>query len=187
VTLIIIFGSLIILFATGLPVAFGFLVINVFGVYFLWGGERGLNQLILSMFDSVTNFALLPFPLFVLMGEVLFQGGLASQAIAAIDKWLGRVPGRLSLIAVGSGVLLAALTGSSMASAAVLGSMLIPEMEKHGYKKAMTLGPILGSGCLAIMIPPSGLAVLTATLAKVPVGGVLLAGIIPGLIMGFLY
>lgn len=187
VTLIIIFGSLIILFATGMPVAFGFMLINMVGVYFLWGGEIGFHQLILSMFDSVTSFTLLPFPLFVLMGEVLFQGGLASRAIAAIDKWLGSVPGRLGLVAVGSGVLLAALTGSSMASAAVLGSMLVPEMEKRGYKKAMTLGPILGSGCLAIMIPPSGLAVLTATLAKVSVGGVLLGGIVPGLIMAALY
>jgi len=185
--LTIIFGSLIVVFATGLPVAFGFMTINVACIYFLWGGEIGLHQLTLSIFASVTSFTLLPFPLFVLMGEILFQAGLAGRSIEAIDKWLGRLPGRLSLLSVGSGVLLAALTGSSMASVAVLGSLLVPEMEKRGYKKPMSIGPILGSGCLAIMIPPSGLAVLTAALAKVSVGGLLMAGIIPGLMMATLF
>ncbi|MFC2013664.1 TRAP transporter large permease subunit [Chloroflexota bacterium] len=187
VSLVIIFGSLILLFSTGIPVAFGFMVINVVGVFIFWGGEVGLRQLTLSMFDSVTTFTLLPFPLFVLMGEILFQAGLAGRGIEAIDKLLGRLPGRLSLLSVASGVLLAALTGSSMASCAVLGSLLVPEMEKRGYKKTMTIGPILGSGCLAIMIPPSGLAVLTASLALISVGGLLMAGIIPGLIMAALF
>ena len=87
----------------------------------------------------------------------------------------------------GTGALLSCLTGASMASVAMLGSALTPEMEKRGYKKAMSLGPILGSGGLAIMIPPSGLAVLVATLAKFLVGKFLIAIIMPGVLMAVLF
>ena len=182
-----IFGGLMVLLLAGLPVAFCFVVINVVGVLVFWGGEIGLRQLSLSMFDSVTTFTLLPFPLFVLLGEVLFQSGMALRAIDIVDMWLGRLPGRLSLLSVGSGVVLSTLSGSSIASVAMLGSTMVPEMEKRGYQKTMTLGPIVASGCLAMMIPPSGMAVLLASLAYVSVGGLLMAGIIPGLMMATFY
>lgn len=182
-----IFLGLLILFALGVPVAFSFLFVNLVGVYLFWGGAVGLSQLILSVFSSVTSFALLPVPLFVLMGEVMFRSGIAPRMMDVLEKWLGRIPGRLSLLAVGGGTLFATLTGSAMAGAAMLGSVLVPEMEKRGYKKPMTLGPILGSGGLAIMIPPSALGVLLASLALFSVGKFLIAIIIPGLIMAFLY
>ncbi len=103
-------------------------------------------------------FSLLPVPLFILMGEVLFHSGLAFRAIDVLDKWMGRLPGRLGLVAVGSGAILAALSGSSMGTTAMMGSILSPEMERRGYKKPMSIGPIIGSGGLAIMIPPSFMA-----------------------------
>jgi tripartite ATP-independent transporter DctM subunit len=112
---------------------------------------------------------------------------MAINAIDTLDKWMGRLPGRLGLLAVGSGVLIATLSGASMASSAILASTLTPEMEKRGYKKAMSLGPIMGSGGLAVMIPPSSLAVLIAALAETSVGAVLIGGIVPGLLMGLLY
>ena len=184
---VLIFGTLLVLFATGYPVAFCFMSINMAGSYLLWGGEVGLRQLTLSIFDSLTTFTVLPFPLFILMGEVLFRTEMAQNAIKGVDKWIGSLPGRLSLLSVCSGVLLATMTGSSMASEALLGSMLVPEMEKYGYKKPMTIGPILGSGTLAIMIPPSGLAVLVASLAEVSVGDLLIAGIVPGILMAVFF
>lgn len=185
--LLIIFSALIILFALGVPVAFAFLFVNVIAVYVFWGGGAGLSQLILSIYESVTIFALLPVPLFVLMGEVMFRSGIAPRMMDVLDKWLGRLPGRLSLLAVGGGTLFAALSGSAMAGAAMLGSVLVPEMEKRGYKKPMSLGPILGSGGLAIMIPPSALGVLLAALGRFSVGRFLIAIIVPGLIMAVLY
>jgi len=184
---IVVFGGLVVLLLSGLPVAFCFLVINVVGVLVFWGGEAALRQLSLSMFDSVTTFTLLPFPLFVLLGEVLFQTGLAYRAIDIVDMWLGRLPGRLSLVSVGAGVVLSTLSGSSVASVAILGSTMVPEMGKRGYQTPMTLGPIVASGCLAMMIPPSGMSVLLASLAYVSVGGLLMAGIIPGLMMAAFY
>jgi len=185
--LLIIFGCLIVIMLTGLPVAFCFLFINIVGVMLLWGGGTGLEQLIFSIFDSLTTFTFLPVPMFILMGEVMFHSGIAPYMMDALDKWLGRLPGRLSLLAVGGGTLFSTLTGASMASVAMLGSVLIPDMEKHGYKKQMTLGPILGSGGLAIMIPPSSLAVILGAIAELSIGRILIAIIIPGLLMAALY
>jgi tripartite ATP-independent transporter DctM subunit len=185
--LLLIFGSLVFLFLIGVPVAFSFLLIDIIGVFIFWRGDVGLSQLILSIYDSVSNLALLPVPLFVLMGEIMFQSGIASRMMDTLDKWLGRLPGRLSFLAVAGGTLFATLSGSALAGAAMLGSVLVPEMQKRGYRKPMTLGPILGSGGLAIMIPPSALGVLMAALGRFSVGQFLIAIIIPGLIMAFLY
>jgi tripartite ATP-independent transporter DctM subunit len=179
----IVFGSLLVLMLTGLPVAFSFMTINLIGVFLFWGGLPGFHQLILSIFESVTFFALLPVPLFILMGEVLFHSGMGTRMLDALDTLLGRVPGRLSLIAVAGGVLIAVLCGNTWASTAMLGSMLVPDMRKRGYSKPMALGPIMGGGALAIIIPPSGMAVVLATLAGISVGGLLIAGLLPGLVM----
>lgn len=183
----LIFGGLIFLFFMGVPVAFSFLCINILGVYLLWGGVSGINQLVLSIYRSVSTFSLLPVPLFILMGEVMFRAGIAPKMMDTLDKWLGKVPGRLSLLAVGGGTLFATLSGSAMAGCAMLGSVLLPEMRKRGYSKGMSIGPIIGSGGLAIMIPPSALGVLLASLSRMSVGGMLMAIIIPGIIMAILY
>ena len=187
IILILIFASLMCLFLIGVPVAFAFLFINIVGVYFLMGGEAGFSQLVRSIYRSVSTFALLPVPLFVLMGEVMFRSGIATNMMDTLDKWLGRIPGRLSLLAVGGGTIFSTLSGSAMAGCAMLGSVLVPEMEKRGYKKTMSIGPILGSGGLAIMIPPSALGVLLASLSQMSVGGMLVAIVIPGILMATLY
>ncbi len=184
--LLLILGSLIILMASRMPVAFCFVLVSLVASFLFWG-EAGLRQLFLSLSDSVATFLLLPLPLFVLMGTVMFHSGIAPLMIDAIDKWLGRLPGRLSLLAVGGGTLLSTLTGSSASSVAILGSSLVPEMEKRGYKKPMTLGPILGSGGLAVMIPPSGLAILLGVIGEIDIGKILIGIIIPGILMAVLY
>ncbi len=185
--LALILGSLIVIMASGMPVAFCFMLINLVGVFLLMGGEVGLRQLTLSIWDSVTSFTLLPLPLFILMGEIMFHSGVAPLMMDTLDKLMGRLPGRLGLLAVSGGTVFATLTGTSMGSVAMLGSVLTPEMEKRGYKKPMSLGPILGSGGLAIMIPPSGLAILLGAIAEISIGKILIAIIIPGLIMAVLY
>lgn len=182
-----IFGTVLVLLLIGVPVAFAFLFVNVLGAIIFWGGEAGLRQLILSVWSSVSTFTLLPVPLFILMGEIMFRSGVATQMMEALDKWIGRLPGRLSLLAVGGGTLFSVMSGSSMASIAMLGSVLVPEMEKRGYKNPMSIGPILGSGCLAVMIPPTALGIILAGLAQISIGKLLIAIIIPGIIMAVLY
>jgi len=171
--LIIIFGALILLMATGMPIAFSFMIINVIGVYIFFGGTAGLEQMILSMSTSLTTFTLLPVALFILMGELLVHSNIASDVMDALDKLMGRLPGRLSLLAVATGTVIAALTGSSMSSTAMLGQILVPQMERKGYKKAMTVGPIMASGGLAIMIPPSSLAILLCVIGEISIGKIL--------------
>ncbi len=187
ITGLVLLASLIVLLLTGMPVAFVFMIINVVGVVVFWGGESGLRQLIMSMWSSVSSFTLMPIPMFILMGEIMFRSGIAPRMMDTLDKWLGRLPGRLGLLAVAGGTVFSTLSGSAMASTAMLGSVLTPEIERRGYKKAMSLGPIMGSGGLAIMVPPTNLGVLLAALAYISVAGLLMAIIIPGLLMAALY
>jgi tripartite ATP-independent transporter DctM subunit len=138
-------------------------------------------------FGSLTKYALMPIPLFLLMGEIFFYTGLGGRMFNAIDKLLGKLPGRLSYVTVLGGTAFSTLSGSSMGSTALLGSLMVPEMSRRGYKSYMSIGPILGTGGLAIIIPPSALAVLLATLAQIDVAALLLAGVIPGLILAGFY
>jgi tripartite ATP-independent transporter DctM subunit len=180
-------GSILVLMAIGMPVALAFLAANIIGAWLFMGGERGVTLMLNNGFGSLTNFALVPIPLFLLMGEIFFHTGLGARMFNAIDKLLGRLSGRLSYVTVLGGTAFATLSGSSMGSTALLGSLMVPEMTKRGYKKKMSIGPILGTGGLAIIIPPSALAVLLATLARVDVGALLIAGIVPGLILAIFY
>ena len=100
---------------TGMPVALCFMLINIAGMYVFFGGTLGLEQLITSIYSSLNTFILLPVPLFVLMGEVMFHSGIAPVLIETLDKWIGRIPGRLSLLAVAVGTLFSTLTGTSLA------------------------------------------------------------------------
>ena len=180
-------GTIMLLMAIGMPVALAFLAANILGAWMFMGGARGVTLMLNNGFGSLTNFALVPIPLFLLMGEIFFHTGLGARMFNAIDKLLGRLSGRLSYVTVLGGTAFSTLSGSSMGSTALLGSLMVPEMTDRGYKKKMSIGPILGTGGLAIIIPPSALAVLLATLARVDVGALLIAGIIPGLILASFY
>jgi len=180
-------GSIMVLMAIGMPVALAFLAANIIGAWVFMGGERGVVQLLNNGWGGLTTFALVPIPLFLLMGEIFFQTGLGGRMFSAIDRLLGRLPGRLSYVTVLGGTGFSTLSGSSMGSTALLGSLMVPEMGRRGYKKHMSIGPILGTGGLAIIIPPSALAVLLATLAQIDVGALLIAGVIPGLILASFY
>ncbi|NRB35792.1 MAG: TRAP transporter large permease [Rhodobacteraceae bacterium] len=185
--LALLLGSIVFLMAIGMPVALAFLAANIIGAWIFMGGERGVAALLNNGFGSLTKFALVPIPLFLLMGEIFFHTGLGGRMFNAIDRLLGRLPGRLSYVTVLGGTGFSTLSGSSMGSTALLGSLMVPEMIKRGYKSHMSIGPILGTGGLAIIIPPSALAVLLATLAQIDVAALLIAGVIPGLVLAGFY
>lgn len=186
-TLLVIFAGLSFLLALGMPVAFSFILVNVIGIWLLQGGGNAFNQLALSMYSSVSSFTLAPIPLFVLMGELLWQSRLAFNALDVLDKLLGRISGRLSVLTVCTGTVFSALSGSTMANTAMLGTLLLPEMERRGYARTMSVGPILASGGLAMMIPPSALGVILAALAGLSIGKILIGAVLPGLLMALLY
>ena len=182
-TLALLIGALIFFMMLGLPVVFAFFTVNIIGAFVFMGGDKGVVQLVRNAVDSVQAFALLPIPLFIFMGEIMFHTGVAARAIDAIDKLIAKVPGRLSLVAIVGGTIFSSLSGSTIANTAMLGSTLLPEMYKRGYKSEISIGPIVAVGGIAMLIPPSALAVLLGSIAKIPIGDLLIASIVPALIL----
>jgi tripartite ATP-independent transporter DctM subunit len=185
--LVLLLGLLMVFMSIGLPVAFAFFSVNVIGAFIFLGGEAGLPQLARNAMASLTSFSLAPIPLFLLMGEVLFHTGVAFKAVDAIDKLIARVPGRLSIVSILGGTVFASLSGSTVANTAMLGSILLPEMLRRGYNPVMAMGPIMATGGIAMLIPPSALAVLLGSLADISIARLLIAGIVPGLMMSFFF
>ena len=184
---IIMFGGLVALMSLGLSVAFGFLAVNIVAALLFLGGEQGLSQLTRNAVQSVTSFSLTPIPFFVLMGEVLFHSGVALKAIDAFSLLIRRVPGRLAVIAIVAGTVFSAISGSTIATTALLGSLMLPTMLERGYDKRLAMGPIMGIGGVDMLIPPSALAVLLGSLAGISISGILIGGIVPGLILSILF
>ena len=111
----LLFGGMVLLILTNLPIAFAFLVVNMVAAYFFLGGFPGLIGVVTGAFTSITTFTLLPVPFFILMGELIFHSGLGLNAVNVLDKWLGRLRGRLSILAIIMGVIIGALSGSTIA------------------------------------------------------------------------
>ena len=179
-------GSTVLLFL-GLPVAFTFLVINLVGAMLWLGGEPGLVQLARNSVQSVTSFSLTPIPLFVLMGEVLFHTGLAVKVIDGIERMISQVPGRLAVVAVVAGTVFSAISGSTIATTAMLGSLMVPVMLSRGYHPTMATGPIMAIGAVDMLIPPSALTVLLGSLSGISISKLLIGGVVPGLILSAMF
>lgn len=180
-------GLLVVFIFSGIPIVFGFFAVNIVGAWIFLGGVPGLELLVSNAVDSVQTFSLVPIPLFILMGEILYRSGVALKAIDAIDRLFTMVPGRLGLISIVSGTIFSALSGSSVANTAMLGSTLLPQMREKKYHPVVSVGPIVATGAIAALIPPSGIAILLGSLAEIPVTDLLLAGILPGLLMAALF
>ncbi|MBL1242006.1 MAG: TRAP transporter large permease [OCS116 cluster bacterium] len=184
---ILMIGMVLSLMVARIPVAFAFLLANIIGVYIFMGGHFGMLQLTANASESLMNYSLLPIPLFLLMGELFFHTGVAERVFMVVDKLLGGSRGRLSYVAIGGGTIFSALSGSSLGNVAMMGSTMYPEMKKNGYSDVLSIGPIIATGGLAAIIPPSGLAVVLGSLAGLDVGYLLLAGLTPGLMLAATY
>lgn len=182
-------GSICVLMTIGIPIAFAFFLTNLVGSFIFLGGQAGIGAFIRGSMSAIANFNLAPIPFFLLIGEILLRTGVAYKAVDAIDNAIQRVPGRLSVVAVTGGTVFSALSGSTIATTAMLGQALVPDMLRRGYHPTMTVGPIIAIGGVDMLIPPSNLAVIFATIAsslsiiKVSVAELLIAGTLPGLIM----
>ena len=129
----LLFGGMVLLILTGIPIAFAFLIINIAAAYFFLGGVPGLIGVTTSMFTSITTFTLLPVPFFILMGELIFHSNLGLDAVNVLDKWLGNLRGRLSLLAVIMG-------GSSWARSVGPRSQRAPFSERSCFLKCWRKG-----------------------------------------------
>jgi tripartite ATP-independent transporter DctM subunit len=180
--LLLLGGSTVLLFM-GIPVAFTFLAVNLIGAWLYLGGSVGIEQIVRNSVVAVSNFSLTPIPLFVLMGEILFHTGLALKVIEGIERLIRQVPGRLAVVAVVAGTVFSAISGSTIATTAMLGSLMLPVMLARGYNPAMATGPIMAIGAVDMLIPPSALTVLLGSLSGISISKLLIGGVVPGLIL----
>ena len=181
-SLLLLGGSTALLFI-GLPVAFAFMAINIVGAILFLGGDAGLSQMLRNSAAAVINFSLTPIPLFVLMGEVLFHTGLALKVIDGIERLVRQVPGRLAVVAVVAGTVFSAISGSTIATTAMLGSLMLPVMLSRGYNPVLATGPIMAIGAVDMLIPPSALTVLLGSLSGISISKLLIGGVVPGLML----
>lgn len=180
--LIAIFVFLIVLFA-GVPIAFALGITGVVHVFTL-DNLSYLNIVVQRMFTGVNNISLICIPFFVMAGEIMNAGGVTKKLLDAVRETVGWARGGLAYATIGVGMILAAILGSAQAVAAILCSVLIPELEKDGYKKEYSGALISASGVLGPVIPPSVVFVVYSVLANVSVKTMFMAGVVPGVLLG---
>lgn len=180
-------GLILFLMGVGLPVAFAFFLTNIVGLYLFFGGSLGVTQMIANLSDAISTYALAPLPLFLVMGSLFFRSGLGEGVMRAVDLCIGNLRARLSYVVLAAGAVFSSLSGSSLANTGMMGSLMVPEMLARNYKPHMAFGPVLGAGSLAVIIPPSSLAVLLGSLAQIDVGALLVAGAVPGLVLAVFF
>ncbi|MBC00150.1 MAG: hypothetical protein CML67_11490 [Rhodobacteraceae bacterium] len=163
------------LILSGVPVFFAFLAVVFGAALFVFPGTIGVTLLSRSLVEGLSRFVLLPIPLFLMIGHLLVESGAGARAIAAVRGRLGAAGNRQGFVALGSGVLLSAVSGSSLAAAALILNTLKPATDAGRADPGPLTGAALASGGIAIFVPPSALAVLVASIAQVDVGAMLIA------------
>jgi tripartite ATP-independent transporter DctM subunit len=132
---------------------------------------------------SIATFSLTPIPLFILMGEVLFHTGIAVKVIDGVERLIAQVPGRLAVVAVVAGTIFSAISGSTIATTAMLGGLMVPVMLSRGYHPTMATGPVMAIGAVDMLIPPSALTVLLGSFSGISISKLLIGGVMPGMIL----
>ena len=175
-------GLLLLLLTIGVPIFAAFLILNVSALFILFG-TSGFGMLANSIYSTATMSSLSAVPLFILMGELLFRSGAMGLLLNSMDRLIGRFRGRQYILCIILSALLGALSGAATAVAGMLGRGLLPTMRQRGYDLRLSTGTILAGASLDPIIPPSVLAILIATMAQISTGGLLIAGIGPGLML----
>ena len=137
--------------------------------------------------QTSTDFLLVAIPMFVMMGEILLRAGITERMYDSIVKWLGWLPGGLMHSNIGSSALFAATSGSSVATAATIGTVALPQIKKRGYNESLFLGTVAAGGTLGILIPPSINLILYGLLTNTSVPELYLAGFLPGFLLALLF
>jgi tripartite ATP-independent transporter DctM subunit len=178
---------MLVLMCGGVWVAASLGLAGAYGLTQLLSFDRMLTIIGRMSWQQSTNFLLVALPLFILMGEILLQAGMMQRIYTAASKIVAALPGGLLQTNIAASMLFAACSGSSLASAATIGSVGYPQLSKRGYDAKLALGSIAAGGTLGILIPPSIIFIIYGTLAEVSIGKLFLAGVFPGLLMGLLF
>ena len=176
--------ALLVLLFIGVPVAFS---LAGLGAALLWLKGLPMAMLAQNLQGALNNFVLLSVPLFLLMSNILLKGGVGRDLFEAVQKWVGHWPGGLGVAALLSCGIFSAISGSSVATAATVGTVAIPEMTRRGYGKGFTLGLLAAGGTLGILIPPSIPLIVYGVITEESIGKLFLAGVVPGLLLILLF
>ncbi len=180
--------ALIVLLCTSLPVAFSMAVVGVVGFAWVLGNtSAALNMMSMNLFDIFNNYNLTVIPLFVLMGQIAFHGGISRRLFSAAYHWLGPLPGGLAMATVGACAAFGAICGSGPATTATMSLVALPEMKRYGYSMELGTGTVAAGGTLGMMIPPSVVFIVYAILTEQSIGKLFVSGIVPGLVMAVLF
>jgi tripartite ATP-independent transporter DctM subunit len=175
------------LFLTGLELAFAMGIIGVLGFAWIVSWKAAMGLMANDFFDALANYGLTVIPLFVLMGQIAFNAGIAKRLFDCAHKFLGHIPGGLAIATVAGATAFKAICGSVAATAATFASVAVPEMTKYGYAKKLSTGIVATVGTLGVLIPPSVVLIVFGIVTQQSIGKLFLAGIIPGLMIAFFF
>src|SRR5256885_8294120 len=175
-----------VLFAMGLEIAVSLGVVGVLGLLWLKGWTVGLGVVGSVAWSNATSFSFIAVPLFVFMSAILLHSGIGRGLFTAVARWVGFLPGGLAVASVFSCAIFAAVSGSSVATAATIGMIAIPEMEQSGYGRPLIRGSLAAGGTLGILIPPSIPMIIYGVMTETSIGHLYMAGMIPGVVLALL-
>lgn len=178
---------LLLLFVSGLELAFAMAILGFFGFAYLVSFSAASNLLVKDFFDTFTAYGFTVIPLFVLMGQIASNSDIARRLYVATHKFVGHIPGGLAMTTVAGATLFKAMCGSTLATAATFAGIAIPEMDRYGYDKKLSTGVVASVGTLGVLIPPSIVLIIYAIIVEESIGRMFLAGIIPGLLIALFF
>ncbi len=179
--------ALLVLFLFRVPVSVSLIVVGIWGLGMIRGWDTALVQLGTTPFSTASSYSLSVIPLFILMGMFLSYSGFGNDLYRAVDAWIGHVRGGLAITTIGTSALFSAISGSVNATTATMARIALPEMKKYKYDEALSTSCVAAGGTLGILIPPSVILVLYGILTMEPIGKLLIAGLIPGLLQMALF
>lgn len=178
---------LLVLLSIGLPIAFSLGISGVICIYMVTGWDTTYGFLSTTPFNTSASWLYVVLPLFILMGMLSYSAGINQDAFTIANNWLGRIKGGLAMATIGACSVFGATSGSSIAAAATMGKLAIPEMRRYKYSMELAAGCVAGGGTLSVMIPPSGILVIYGIITEESIGKLLIAGLLPGLLSAFIY
>jgi len=183
----LVFGVLFFLLILGAHLGLAMSAVAIFGTGMIIGMDGALSLAGLSVYESAQNFELSVIPLFVLMGTFASKSGISSDLFSAFNTWLRRRKGGLAHASIAACAAFGAVCGSSLATAATMGQVAIPEMRRFGYSGKLATGSIAAGGTIGILIPPSVIMLIYGILTETSIGDLFLAGIVPGIMLTVLF
>lgn len=178
---------LVLVFLTGLELGFAMAIVGFLGFSYIVSIKSGLTMVSHDVYDTISNYGFTVIPVFILMGQIAFNGGIAKRLYNSAYKFIGHIPGGLAMATVGGATAFGSVTGSITATSATFGSIAIPEMDRFSYSRTLSTGVVAASGTLGCLIPPSVPLIVYGIITEQSIGKLFLTSIFPGLLVSLFF